>query len=194
MSVAANPGVSVGTTNPLTPSWGLRPRRWRRRPTDPLVIHILEPFSTQSLAIAHGSGAHAGRVASAVGFGERETSDDLAFSHLRQPALTLLFAAVRPDREHRQCALDAHETAQPRVARFEFQAGQAVGGGAAAGTPVISAEVHAQQTEFAEVASNLASGEIPPLVPSRRRAGGFAPPRTGAPSPAAAVPLHSGGS
>ena len=44
---AENPGVSVGTTKPRTPS-SVPAHTTATSATDPLVIHILVPFSTQS--------------------------------------------------------------------------------------------------------------------------------------------------
>src|SRR5512134_14795 len=47
ISGAENPGVSVGTTNPRTPSsvWA---QTTATSATDPLVIHIFDPDNTQS--------------------------------------------------------------------------------------------------------------------------------------------------
>jgi hypothetical protein len=47
ISGAENPGVDVGTTKPRTPS-SVRAQTTATSATDPLVIHIFEPFSTQS--------------------------------------------------------------------------------------------------------------------------------------------------
>jgi hypothetical protein len=47
ISLAVNPGVSVGTTKPRMPS-SVRAHTTATSATLPLVIHILEPSSTQS--------------------------------------------------------------------------------------------------------------------------------------------------
>ncbi|CAN5778311.1 hypothetical protein BH24ACT8_BH24ACT8_11530 [soil metagenome] len=47
ISGAENPGVSVGTTNPRMPS-SVCAQTTATEATDPLVIHILVPSSTQS--------------------------------------------------------------------------------------------------------------------------------------------------
>lgn len=48
ISGAENPGVSVGTANPRIPS-SVCAHTTATAATDPLVIHILRPFSTQSV-------------------------------------------------------------------------------------------------------------------------------------------------
>ena len=47
MSLAENPGVSVGTRNPRMPS-SVCAQMTARSAIEPFVIHIFEPFSTQS--------------------------------------------------------------------------------------------------------------------------------------------------
>ena len=69
---------------------------------------------------------------------------------LRQPLVLLLLGAVPVDGEHRQRALHRHEAAEPAVAGFQFQAGQAVADGVGARTSV-AVQVHAEQAEVAEL-------------------------------------------
>ena len=77
--------------------------------------------------------------------GEAERTDDFAPRHARQVALLLLFAAVREDRVHAERRLHRDETAQARIAAFEFLADEAIAHG-----------VHARTAEALERAAEQA--------------------------------------
>ena len=105
------------------------------------------------------------RVAAGGGFGQPEAADQLALGHARQPLLLLLLRAVLVDRAHRQRPLHRDEGAQAGVAGLQFQRGQAVLDGAAAGAAV-PLQVHAEQAEIAELGGDLPR-EVRVLVPAR---------------------------
>src|SRR5205085_6565033 len=84
-----------------------------------------------------------------------EAADRIALVHRRQPPLLLLFGAPLVDREHRERALHRDERSDPRVARLELEACQAVRDRARTGQP-IALEMHAEETEVGELLRELA--------------------------------------
>ena len=143
--LAVKPVVSVGTMNPLIPS-SVRAQTMAMSATLPLVIHILVPLMIQSepslralVLIDEGSDPESGSVSP-----KQPMMSPAAIPG--QPGLFLLLRPELPDREHRQRPLDRNERAGAGVARLEFDAGQAVGGGAGSGAAV-ALEVHAEKPE-----------------------------------------------
>src|SRR5680860_1548477 len=145
---AEKPGELVGTTKPRMPS-SVCAQTTATWATEPLVIHILLPLSTQSppsrLAVVRAAGVRA-----VVGLGQSEAADGLAGGHARQPLLLLLFAAPAPDGEHGQRALHGDQRAHSGVGGLQLEAGQAVVGRAHPRTAV-ALKVHPQQAERAEL-------------------------------------------
>ena len=97
-----------------------------RSAIEPFVIHIFEPFNTQSspsrfadVRMWFGSLPKSASVSP-----KQPITSPVAI--LGQPAFLLLLGAERPDREHAERSLDAHERAEPGVARLELQAREAV--------------------------------------------------------------------
>ena len=128
--------------------------------TEPLVIHIFEPFRTQSPPSRRALRAHRAGVGAGVGLGQPEAADRLARVHPRQPALLLLLGAPAPDREHRQRALHRDEAADARVAGLELEAGQAVGDRARA-RAAVALEVHAEAGPSVPSSCASSRGRIP---------------------------------
>src|SRR5699024_10397816 len=87
-------------------------------------------------------------------FGQPEAADELAGRHAGQVPVLLLFGPESADRRHRQRSLHGHEGAQSRVAGFEFEGGETVFDGRAAGAAV-AFQVHAEQAEVAHVLDDL---------------------------------------
>ena len=81
-----------------------------------------------------------------------------------QPLLLLLLRAVLVDGAHRQRPLHRDEGPQAGVAGLQFQGGQAVLDGAAAGAAV-ALQVHPEQAEIAELGGDLPR-EVRVLVPA----------------------------
>ena len=154
-----------GTRNPRMPS-SVCAQITARSAIEPFVIHIFEPFSTQSPP---------SRLADVrMWFGSLPKSASVSPKHpitspvaiLGQPALLLLLGAEPPDREHAERPLDAHERAEARIARLELQAREPVADRVRAQTSV-ALEVHAQEPERAELERDLLR-ERPRLEPRRR--------------------------
>ena len=101
-------------------SVGRRSRGCRRRsaPTrsatsamPPFVIHIFEPFRTQSSPLVLRARPHRRRVAAAVGLGQAEAADRPRPAAMRGSHSCFCSSrAVLPDREHRERALHARRT------------------------------------------------------------------------------------
>ena len=81
-------------------------------------------------------------------FGQAEAADDLAGSHVRQPALALFLAAVSVNRVHAQRGLHGGEAADARIAALEFLANQAIADGIHAGAAVFGRQRGSQQPQF----------------------------------------------
>ena len=116
------------------------------------------------VAIPLRRGAHPRGIRAEVGLGEAEATDRLALRHARQPLVLLLVRAECVDRVHRQGALHAHERANAGIAGLELHGGKPVGDRVGAGAAV-PFEVHAQDAELAELASELACGDRARLEP-----------------------------
>jgi hypothetical protein len=169
-SLAVNPGVSVGTTKPRTRSSSQRAQTTATSAMPPFVIHIFDPSMIQSsppsrrarVRIAAGSEPESASVRP-----KQPTASP--GRHARQPLLLLLLRPVGVDREHRERALHRHEAAQPRVARLELTARDAVGDRVHA-RAAVAVEVHAEQPEPAELERDLAHRELPSRTSHRARA------------------------
>ena len=153
MSLAENPGVSVGTRNPRMPSsvWA---QTTAMSAIEPLVIHIFDPFST------HASPSRLADVR--MWFGSLPKSASVNPKHPITSPVAILGSQCcfcssvpnSPDREHAERSLDAHERTEPRIARLELQARETVRDGVRAETPV-SLQVHAQQPKPAELEGDV---------------------------------------
>jgi len=112
-----------------------------------------------------------GRVGAEVRLGQAEAADGFAARHPRQPLLLLIFAAVLPDREHGQRALDRHEAAESGVAGLQLHAGQAVGDSSGA-RAAVSLQVHAEQAKLPDLGRHLLGKDAPlePVVDARQHA------------------------
>ena len=114
------------------PVVGLSAQTTAMSATEPLVIHILVPFSTQSSPSRLARVRMPAGLEPKSGLGQPEAADRLAGRHPRQPGLLLLLAAELPDREHGQRALHRHHAAHAGVAGLQLQAGQPVRDGVGA--------------------------------------------------------------
>ena len=153
---------------------------------EPLVIHIFEPLRTQPSP---------SRFADVrMWFGSLPKSASVRPKHPITSPVAIFgshccfcsLGAVLPDREHAERPLNAHERTEPRIARLELQAREAVRDGVRAETPV-ALEVHAQQPEPAELEGDVL-GERAGLEPPVDTPGGRCPRPTRAPDRAPAAP------
>ena len=162
MSLAVNPGESVGTRKPRIPSSVLA-HTTARSAIPPLVIHIFVPESTQSSPSL--------RAAVRIRPGSEPTSGSVRPKHPMTSPLaiagshrsSLLLGAEAVDREHAERALDRDEGPEAAVGVLELQAREPVRDGAGARAPV-ALEVHAEEAEVGEPLADR-EGELAPLEP-----------------------------
>ena len=155
ISGAVNPGVPFSTMKPRISPSSVRAQTIAMSAIVPFVIHILAPLRIQSepsrrawVRIVPGSDPASGSVSP-----KQPITSPVCIAG--QPALLLLLRAPLPDREHRERALHGDRAADPRVARLELEAGQAVGNGARA-RQAVAVEVHAEEPELRELRDDLA--------------------------------------
>ena len=122
MGVAVNPGVSVGTMNPLTPP-SVCAQTTVSRAIEARSIQRFEPFRIQSEPSrrARTSSCSQGRIRRS-GSVRPKLPMISPVAIARQPLRFLVIRSVAIDRRHRERALHADERADAGVARLESRA------------------------------------------------------------------------
>ena len=122
---------------------------------EPLVIHILVPFSTHPSLVSRAVVIMPPGIGAEIGLGESEAADLLPRREQRKPLLLLLLRPERVDRVHDQRALHRRERADAGVAPLQLLHDQPVGHVVQPGAAVLLGQVCAEESQLRHPGNQL---------------------------------------